>query len=115
MHILPGERVVTWQVEVWEDDDNHWDQPHRLRKARFSYSTLQGMLISQENLQRTQPHFIPKLSPWGEAQCSVLTLCDGQRTLSEIEQEVYRRHDRLFGSLGKVEAFVAQVIARYSM
>jgi hypothetical protein len=73
------------------------------------------MLISQENLQRTQPHFIPKLSPWGEAQRSVLTLCDGQRALSEIEQEVYCRHYRLFGSIDKAEAFVAKIIARYSM
>jgi hypothetical protein len=115
MHILPSELVVTWKVEVWGDDDNRCDQPQGLKKIRFSHSTLQGMLISQENLQRTQPHFIPTLSLWGEAQRSVLTLCDGQRALSEIEQEVYRRHYRLFGSLGKAEAFVAKVIARYSM
>jgi hypothetical protein len=115
MHILPRELVVTWKVEVWGDDDKRWDQPQGLRRTRFSHSTLQGMLISQENLQRTQPHFIPKLSPWGEAQRSVLTLCDGQRALSEIEQEVYRRHDRLFSSLGAAEAFVAKVIARYSL
>ena len=97
------------------DDDKRRDQPQRLRKVRFSHSTLQGMLISRENLRRTQPHFIPTLSPWGEAQRSVLTLCDGQRALSEIEQEVYRRHHTLFGSIGKAEAFVAKVIARYSM
>lgn len=115
LHILPSELVVTWKVEVGGDDDNRGNQPQGLKKIRFSHSTLQGMLISQENLQRTQPHFIPKLSPWGEAQRSVLTLCDGQRALSEIEQEVYRRHYRLFGCLGKAEAFVAKVIARYSM
>ena len=115
MHIMPGESVVTWTVEVGEDDDHRWDQPQYLRKARFSHSTLQGMLISQEHLERTQPHSIPKLSLWGQAQRSVLTLCDGQSTLSEIEQEVYRRHRRLFGSLGKAEAFVAKVMARYSI
>jgi 16S rRNA G966 N2-methylase RsmD len=115
MHILPREGVVTWKLEVWGDDDKRRDQPQRLRKARFSHSTLQGMLISQENLQRTQPNSIPKLSPWGEAQRSVLTLCDGERALSEVEQEVYRRHQRLFDSLGKAEAFVAKVIARHSM
>jgi protein arginine N-methyltransferase 1 len=115
LRILPSAPVVTWQVEVWGDDENRGNQPQGFKKIRFSHSTLQGMLISQENLQRMQPHFIPKLSPWGEAQRSVLTLCDGQRALSEIEQEVYRRHYRLFGSLGKAEAFVAKVIARYSM
>jgi hypothetical protein len=115
MHIMPSESAVTWKVEVWGEDDCRWGQPQRLRKAQFSHSTLQGMLISQENLRRTQPHFIPKLSAWGEAQRSVLTLCDGQRTLSEIEHEVYRIHPRLFASPGKAEAFVAKVIARYSM
>jgi protein arginine N-methyltransferase 1 len=115
LHILPSEGVVTWKLEVGGDDDKCRDQSQRLRKSQFSHSTLQGMLISQENLQRTQPHFIPQLSPWGEAQRSVFTLCDGQRTLSEIEQEVYRRHHTLLGSIGKAEAFVAQVIARYSM
>jgi hypothetical protein len=97
------------------DAENRCDQPQRRRKARFSHSMWQGMLISQENLQRTQPHFIPTLSPWGEAQRTVLTLCDGQRTLSEIEQEVYRRHRRLFGPLGKAEAFVTKVMARYAV
>jgi hypothetical protein len=115
LQILTSELVVTWKVEVWRGNDNGWDQSQGLKQTRFSHSTLQGILISQENLRRTQPDFIPKLSPWGEAQRSVLTLCDGQRALSEIEQEVYRRHYRLFGSLGKAEAFVAKVIARYSM
>jgi hypothetical protein len=73
------------------------------------------MLISKEHLQRTQPHFIPKLSPWGEARLSVLSLCDGQRALAEIEQEVYHRHPKLFRSLGEASAFVAEVITRYSV
>jgi protein arginine N-methyltransferase 1 len=115
IHILPSEGVVIWNLEIWGEDEKRTDQPQGLRKVCFSHSTLQGMLISQENLQRTQPNTIPKLSAWGEAQRSVLTLCDGQRALSEIEQEVYRRHHRLFDSLGKAEAFVAKVMARYSM
>jgi hypothetical protein len=114
MHILPNERVISWKVDVG-GDDNCRDQPQTPRKSRFSHSTLQGMLLSQEHLRRTQPHFIPKLSPWGEAQRLVFALCDGQRTLSQIEQEVYRRHPKLFGSRGKAEAFVAKVIAGNSL
>jgi hypothetical protein len=45
----------------------------------------------------------------------VFALCDGQRTLSQIEQEVYRRHPKFFGSRGKAEAFVAKVIAGNSL
>jgi hypothetical protein len=73
------------------------------------------MLICKEDLQRTMPHFIPKLSPWGEARLSVLSLCDGQTALLEIEQEVYHSHPKLFRSLGEAAAFVAEVVTRYSM
>jgi hypothetical protein len=42
-----------------------------------------------------------------------LELCDGQRALSEIEQEVYHRHPGLFRSPGQAAAYVAEVITRY--
>lgn len=115
MHILPTELIVTWKVEVWEDVDNRQGRERGVKKASFTHSTFQGMLISKEDLQRTQPHFVPKLSPWGEARLSVLSLCDGQRALLEIEQEVYRRHPQLFPSRGKAAEFVAEVATRYSL
>lgn len=107
MQILPSELVVTWEVEVWAEADT--------RKARFAHSTFHGMLLCKEDLERTQPHFIPKLSPWGEARRSILELCDGRRTLAEIEHEVYRHHPELFRSLGEAAAYVAEVITRYSL
>jgi protein arginine N-methyltransferase 1 len=115
MHIVPTELILTWQVAVWGDTDNRQGRERGTRKARFTHSTFQGMLICKEDLQRTQPQFIPKLSPWGDARLSVLSLCDGQRALSEIEQEVYHRHPKLFRSLGETSAFVAEVITRYSV
>lgn len=107
MQILPSELVVTWEVEVWGEADT--------RKARFTHSTFQGMLLCKEDLERTRPYFIPKLSPWGEARRSILNLCDGGRTLAEIEHEVYSHHPELFRSLGEAAAFVAEVITRYSL
>ena len=107
MQILPSELVVTWEVEVWGEADT--------RKARFTHSTFHGMLLCKEDLERTQPHFIPKLSPWGEARRSILELCDGRRTLAEIEHEVYRHHPELFRSLGEAAAYVAEVITQYSL
>jgi hypothetical protein len=107
MQILPSELVVTWDVEVLGDADT--------KKARFTHSTFHGMLLCKEDLERTQPHFIPKLSPWGEARRSILDLCDGGRTLAEIEHEVYSHHPELFCSLGEAAAFVAEVITRYSL
>jgi hypothetical protein len=107
MQILPSELVVTWKVEVWGDADT--------RKARFTHSTFQGMLLCKEDLQRTQPHCIPKLSPWGEARRSILNLCDGRKTLAEIEQEIYRDYRELFLSVDRAAAYVAEVITQYSL
>jgi len=113
MQIVPTELIVTWKAEVWGEAEKHQTQP--VKKAGFTHSTFQGMLVSKEDLQKTQPHFIPKLSPWGEARRSVVNLCDGQKTLSEIEQEIYRSHPKLFPSLGKAAEFVAEVVTRYSV
>jgi hypothetical protein len=115
MRIRPSEMVIQWIVEVCGYNENHDHPKPSMRKGRFVHSTLQGMLICKEDLQRTQPHFIPKLSPWGEGRRSVLNLCDGQRTLMEVEQEVYRSHPQLFPSLGKAAEFVAEVITRYAV
>jgi hypothetical protein len=115
MHIVPTELIVTWKVDVWGNTDNRQGQERCTRKAQFRHSTFQGMLICKEDLQKTQPEFIPKLSPWGKARLTVLSLCDGQRALREIEQEVYARHPKLFRSLSGAAAFAAEVITRYSM
>ena len=113
MTIQPYETMVTWTVEV--SGPQTIGGARNAITARFTHSTFQGMLLCQEDLRKTHPHFIPKLSPRGLARRSILDLSDGQRTLSEIEQEVYRRHPQLFPSLDQAAAFVAEVITRYSL
>jgi PRMT5 arginine-N-methyltransferase/ribosomal protein L11 methyltransferase PrmA len=109
MHIVPTEGLVTWNVEVSSDGNST-----SIRKATFQHSTFKGMLLCQDDLRRTQPKFVPKLTPWGDARLSVLTLCDGQRPLAEIEKEVYRCHPKLFRSPAEAATFVAEVVTRYS-
>jgi protein arginine N-methyltransferase 1 len=105
--IFPSQLLVAWTVEVTGAGDG-------ALKARFRHSTVQGMLLAQEDLRRTRPGFVPMLSPWGRARRSILELCDGRRAVTEIEREVYRRHPELFRSDGEAAAFVAEVITRYS-
>jgi SAM-dependent methyltransferase len=105
MRVLPRDTMVTWDVEVWRND---------ARQARHSHSTFRGMLLSTEDLRRTHPDFVPKLSPWGEARLTVLRLCDGERSVGEIEAELQRRHPDLFPSLAEAAKFSAEVITRYS-
>jgi protein arginine N-methyltransferase 1 len=108
MHILPVQSAVTWTIEI------HKNKASAPEPIRFTHSTLKGMLISREDLQRTHPAFVPTLTPWGAARLTVLTLCDGQRPLAHIEQEVLRRHPTLFASLSSAATFVAEVVTRYS-
>jgi protein arginine N-methyltransferase 1 len=108
MHILPVQIAVTWTIEIHKVGTPSHEPP------RFTHSTLKGMLISREDLQRTHPTFVPTLSPWGTARLTVLTLCDGKRPLAHIEQELLRRHPDLFPSLSNAATFVAEVVTRYS-
>ena len=108
MHILPVQIAVTWTVEI------HKNGQSATEPIRFTHSTLKGMLIAREDLQRTHPAFVPTLSPWGTARLTVLTLCDGRRPLAQIEQELLRRHPDLFRSLSTAATFVAEVVTRYS-
>jgi ribosomal protein L11 methyltransferase PrmA len=99
MRIRPGDLLVRWTVEVPGG-------------RRFSHSTLGGMFILHEDLQRTNPAFTPHLTDRGVARRTVLELCDG-RPLAEIEREVHARHRHLFASEAAAHVFVAEVVTRY--
>ena len=71
------------------------------------------MLIPREDLERTRPDFVPRLTARGLARRTVLELCDG-RSLREIERAVYERHRDLFESETAAHVFVAEVVTRYS-
>ncbi|MEK6532860.1 MAG: class I SAM-dependent methyltransferase [Nitrospirota bacterium] len=114
MRILPTQVVVSWNVEVWRTDPHDPTHAKKTKLAQFSHSTLNGMLISREDLQRTKPASIPTLNPWGQARLTVLTLCDGLRPLADIEREVLRQHPNLFPSLNEAATFVAEVVTRYA-
>ena len=98
---LPQESVITWSVTV-------------PGKGSSKHSTWNGMLLSEEDLLRSRPSFIPNLTSWGKARLSVLGLCDGQRTSAEISQQVFSNYPQLFHSFSEASAFVAEVILRYS-
>ena len=104
--IQPAALIVRWRVEVMSADG-------RVRRST-SASTFEGMLISREEIARTKPSFRPTLTRAGLARKTVLDLCDGVRTLAEIEREVLRGHPDLFAEPAHAAAFVAEVVTRYS-
>jgi protein arginine N-methyltransferase 1 len=104
--ILPKETLVSWTVEVHAASARP--------AARFTHSTLKGMLICREDMAHTRPDFVPVMSPWGKARQTVLELCDGKRTLREIEEGVLRGHSDLFPGRAEAAAFTAEVVTRYA-
>ena len=105
MHVIPAETIVTWSVRVTRGG---------AELGRFRHSTLNGMLMSREELRRMDPSFAPALTDRGAARLSVLSLCDGRRPLAAIEQAVFDRHPDLFATAAEAGAFVAEVVTRYS-
>ena len=62
----------------------------------------------------SRPDFVPQLTARGRARQTVLELCDGQRSLAQIEQEVLARHADLFGDRAAAATFVTEVVVGYT-
>lgn len=110
LRIVPSEILASWSITV--ETGIRAGTP---RKQRFAHSVLLGMLLSQEDLDKTSLGSSPKLTPWGEARRTILELVDGRRPLDEIERELLRRHPDLFPSLKQAAVFVAEVVTRYTV
>ena len=110
MRIRPVETIVAWRVEVWSGKT-----ADRVRTARFRHSTVSGLLLSTEELERTRPRHVPTLNPRGEARRTLLDLCDGARSIAEIEQALHERHPDQFASASAAGPFVAEVMTWYSL
>lgn len=107
MHIIAAELLVRWHVEVTAPDGR--------RRAVSTHSTWSGMLLCREDLERTRPDRIARLTPWGVARRTVLELCDGLNTAAAIEQALRARHPDLFPSPAEAARFVAEVVVPYSV
>jgi protein arginine N-methyltransferase 1 len=116
--VVPGDRVnLTMEIGI-HDVMIRWEaticDAGGDIKASSCHSTFEGMLVCKEDLVRTRPDFAPTLTLRGQARLTVLSLCDGNHRLDDVEQEVYRRHPDLFQSRGQASQFVAEVVTRYT-
>jgi len=104
MRILPADTMYAWDVRV---------VPLTSPPVTFHHTTLRGMLLVREDLARTNPAHRPTLTRRGVARLSVLQLCDGAHTLTDIERAVYDAYRELFDSPADAAIFVAEVVTRY--
>jgi len=96
----PSDNLIAWSVEFLVDG------------RRFNHSTWQGMALGPEEIIRANPNRVPQLSLRGKARMTILSYCDGRRTVREIEQEVLSNHPHLFPSSGEISRFVANVLGK---
>jgi len=102
MSAITTQRLINWKMVVFDS--------HGREKARHVHTTLKGMSLMPEELAKTRPDFVPRLSDWGVARRSVINLVDGTRTLAEIEKELFRIHSALFPSIGAASEYVTKVL-----
>jgi hypothetical protein len=103
LHVDPRSLLHRWTVEVRD--------PEGTVVARSSHSTAEGTPVTREELARTRPDAVPRLTVLGAAKRTVLSLCDGVRTRAQVEAEVAGRHPELFPSHASAAGFVARVLA----
>ena len=64
-----------------------------------------------QQLVRSRPEYVPTLNPTALAKAAVIGLCDGQRSVSDIQAAVLRKHPGLFPSEKEIMRFVTSVLS----
>jgi hypothetical protein len=114
VRVSPGAKIEA-SVQMLADDVFAWQVsvvPERGDPQTFLQTTVRGMFLTKDDLRRGDPKSRPTLNAGGAALLTVVSICDGTRSLAEIEEEVFRLHADLFSSRQDAAAFVASVIAR---
>lgn len=93
------DRVIGWIVELPDVG------------KRYAHSTFNSLFLDRETLTRAQPNRVAKLNDRGRARQVVLSYCDGQRTVAEVQELVQRDHPLLFPSALATSSFVTQVLS----
>jgi hypothetical protein len=102
LRVLPADSILSWEVGRAGGSD------------RMRHSTWKALLPTHDTIARTRAGAVPALTEHGLARRSVLELCDGRRTVREIEAALAARHPDLFAEPQSAEVFVAEVLAVYA-
>jgi protein arginine N-methyltransferase 1 len=95
----PADNVIGWVVTLPERDRS------------YSHNTFNGLLLARDALLRAQPDRPATLNDRGKAHQVVLSYCDGERTVQEIQYLVQRDHPKLFPSAQATAAFILQTLS----
>ncbi len=109
--VTAGERVQVTVMARHQDHVIAWIIELPDAGMRFTHTTFNGLLLDSEALTRAQQDRVAELNDRGRARQVVLSYCDGQRTVAEIQEIVRREHPDLFPSAQAMSSFVSQVLA----
>jgi protein arginine N-methyltransferase 1 len=111
VHVSEGERIRVTVMARHLDSVIAWVLELPDSGRRFSQSTFNGLLLGQESINRTRPDRIATLNSRGRARQIILSYCDGQRTVQEVQALVERDHPALFPSKQAITSFITRVLA----
>ena len=87
-----------------------WELRHLASGKKFSHSTWLGSLLADGQLHGSHPEHVPQLTRTAQARNVVLAYCDGERSVSQIQEAVRREHPDLFPSGKEIVRFVGSVL-----
>jgi predicted nicotinamide N-methyase len=96
--------AVSWTVEVRPVGKG--------RVVRFEHSTMQGSLFWGQDLKKRNKECRPALNLRGQAERTVLRLCDEQKAIAEIEAELRQAFPNMFSSGQQATEFVSEIVDR---
>jgi predicted RNA methylase len=94
----PADHLIAWEVK------------HLASGKSFKHSTFHGDLLMKTQLDTANPLHIPQQSALARARSTILTYCDGKRTIAEIHAAVLRDHPALLPSTEEIRRFVTGVL-----
>ena len=109
--VAKGERISVTIMARPLDNLIGWDVRLPGAGKHFTQSTFNGLLLDSAALARARPDRIARLNDRGRARQIVLSYCDGERTIAEVQALVQRDHPGLFPSRRAAESFIMQVLA----
>lgn len=92
------DEIIGWVVELPRTGE------------RFAQTTFNGLLLDSDTLTRSRPDRVAQLNDRGRARRVVLSYCDGQRTVAEVQDLVQRDHPDLFPSKAAMSNFISRVL-----
>lgn len=89
-----------------------WDWQVEVNEQRFNQSTLWGFPQTMGEPHKLLPTSRPRLSRRGEAELFLLSLFSGEKTISELAQELRRQFPDLIRSQEQASASVQEVVRK---